>query len=397
MADSSFKVAGLFAGIGGLELGLGRAMGREIETSLFCEWWEPAKTVLTHRFPEVELAPDVRELKALPSEVNLVTAGFPCTDLSQAGRMEGIRGEASGLVSHVFRLLRKIKAGARPTLVIENVPNMLVLDRGGAMRYLVDEIEKLGYSWAYRVVDSRFTGVPQRRRRVIMVASRELDPRRVLFADDAGDRGDEDFVENAFGFYWTEGRGGLGWAKDAVPTLKGGSTIGIPSPPAIWVPQADVSQRFIKPSVEDAEQMQGFDRGWTDLDFGQPKSKGPRWKLVGNAVTVGVAEWLGSRLASPGDALVSGSPLDRSRPWPTAAHGYKGHVWDDSALSEFPIHRAYQHLADVINFAEADALSLRGAAGFWSRLQRGNLGKFPGFRDDISGYVQELAAAGRAA
>ena len=53
----------------------------------------------------------------------------------------------------------------------------------------------------------------------------------VLFADDAGPRPESDYASDAFGFYWTEGRGGLGWAQDATPTLKGGSTIGIPSPP----------------------------------------------------------------------------------------------------------------------------------------------------------------------
>lgn len=64
----------------------------------------------------------------------------------------------------------------------------------------------------------------------------------------------------AFGFYWTEGTRGLGAAVDAVPTLKGGSTIGIPSPPGILLPGG----RVVTPRIEDAERLQGFEAGWTE-------------------------------------------------------------------------------------------------------------------------------------
>src|SRR5207248_8666113 len=104
-----------------------------------------------------------------------------------------------------------------------------------AMDYLTTRLEKLGFDWAYRVVDACSFGVPQRRKRVVLVASKSEDPRTVLFADDAGERLFSLREDSACGFYWTEGLRGLGWAIDAVPTLKGGSTIGIPSPPAIWL------------------------------------------------------------------------------------------------------------------------------------------------------------------
>ena len=134
-----FNIAGLFSGIGGLELGSHQALGDQIQTDLLCEWWEPAQAVLAARFPDIPVHPDVRELKGLPATTNLVIAGFPCTDLSQAGRTAGIAGKASGLVVHVFDALKAIKARrALPTLVIENVPNMLVLDKGHAMRFLVE-------------------------------------------------------------------------------------------------------------------------------------------------------------------------------------------------------------------------------------------------------------------
>src|SRR4051812_25429476 len=74
------RVAGLFAGIGGIELGLHRA-GHSSE--LLCEIDEGARAVLATHFPGVQLLPDVRELRELPP-VDLVAAGFPCRDLSQA-------------------------------------------------------------------------------------------------------------------------------------------------------------------------------------------------------------------------------------------------------------------------------------------------------------------------
>ena len=395
MPSPTLKVAALFAGIAGVELGFQRALGHDVETTMFCEWWEPAKQVLSTRFPGVDLHPDVRELRDLPADVNVVTAGFPCTDLSQAGRTAGITGESSGLVKHVFEVLSLVaRSRALPTLVIENVPNMLALNRGQAMEYLVREIEALGYRWAYRVVDSRFTGVPQRRRRVLLVASVDIDPRQVVFADDAGPRPADDLADDAYGFYWTEGRGGLGWAQDAVPTLKGGSTIGIPSPPAVWVPGADLGRRLVKPGIEDAEAMQGFDRGWTDVADLGPRALGHRWKLVGNAVTVGVSQWLAGRLAEPGDVEAEYAPHEVTRKaWPTAAWGEHGKVWTVPGLSEFPVHRDYRHLADEIDLDDAVPLTVRGAAGFLSRLNQGNLGRHPGFREDVAAHVAALSPA----
>lgn len=383
-----FSVAGLFAGIGGIEHGLGHAGG---EADLLCENWDPARAVLTARFPDVPVVGDISDLRSLPS-VDVVTAGFPCTDLSQAGRTEGIRGRASGLVAEVFRLLRRPRV---PVLVLENVRNMLVLDRGEAMSFLVDELERLGYRWAYRLVDSRFTGVPQRRQRVILVASTTIDPRAVLFADDAGELGPARYRDDSFGFYWTEGLRGLGWAQDALPTLKGGSTIGIPSPPAIWSPQGPLGLRVVTPAIEEAEQLQGFPAGWTRPATGGSRRGGTRWKLVGNAVTVGVAAWLGHRLREPGEPILDGTAKSPDDRWPRAAYGASGKVWAVD-VSMWPVHQPYRHLAEVVDLTAATPVSARGAAGFLARAERGNLRFVDGFLDDVTEHVQfmkrELAA-----
>ena len=379
-APGRFKVAGLFAGIGGIELGLRSAGGH---AELLCENWEPASSVLGVQFPDVPLVGDVRDLRALP-KVDVVAAGFPCTDLSQAGLTKGIRGSASGLVSEVFRLLRKSRT---PVLLLENVRNMLVLDGGEAMRYLVAELEGLGYRWAYRLVDSRFTGVPQRRQRVMFVASTEIDPRAVLFADDAGEPDSRRYSTDLCGFYWTEGLRGLGWARDAVPTLKGGSTIGIPSPPAIWAPENELGLRLVMPSIEEAEQLQGFPTDWTCPAVSHGRHRGTRWKLVGNAVTVGVSSWIGKRLVEPGEPYLEGAPIQGGDRWPTAAYGASGKAWAVD-ISMWPTQERYTHLAEVVDAKSAAPVSFRGSAGFLSRAERGSLRFAPRFLQDVAEHVR---------
>ena len=147
----ALTVAGLFAGIGGIELGLSRAGHR---SKLLCEIDPGAHNVLATRFPGVPLTRDVREIETL-GRLDLLAAGFPCQDLSQAGRTAGITGTSSGLIGHVFRLLDAVKRRPPRWLLLENVPFMLQLQHGRAMRYLVDSLEERGYTWAYRIVDAR--------------------------------------------------------------------------------------------------------------------------------------------------------------------------------------------------------------------------------------------------
>jgi DNA (cytosine-5)-methyltransferase 1 len=373
------SVVGLFAGIGGIESGLSQSGYHPV---LLCENWAPARSVLQNRFPGTEIAGDIEELETLP-DAELVTAGFPCTDLSQAGMMAGIEGQHSGLVRKALSLVDRHPAR---WLLLENVRNMLPLHGGRAMAAITSELESMGFRWAYRVVDSRFTGVPQRRQRVILLASRQDDPREILFCDDAGERPQATYSDQTFGFYWTEGLRGLGWCRDGVPTLKGGSTIGIPSPPGVWIPENPPGLRFVTPGIATAERLQGFRKGWTSAASIHSRGLGARWKLVGNAVSVGVSSWVGRRLADPGtwDPSLSTQLVSGSR-WPMAAWGHGGHVFKVD-VSMWPERSAYKHL-DRLMDDDFTALSVRGAAGFLSRLERGNLRVPEEFRLDLKEHV----------
>lgn len=376
-------VAGLFAGIGGIERGMHLAGHK---TELLCELDPGARRVLESRFG-MQVHPDVRKLRGLP-RVDVVVAGFPCQDLSQAGRTAGIGGDQSGLVGELFKRLRNKKDGPR-WLVLENVPFMLQLQRGRAMRYLVDELEELGFTWAYRVVDTRAFGLPQRRQRVILVASRSEDPRAVLFDSAVAERVIKFSPEHLCGFYWTEGSRGLGWAVDAVPTLKGGSTIGIPSPPAIWDPLDD---SISTPSIQDAERLQGFAPGWTApaVEVAGVK-QGHRWKLVGNAVSVPVAQWLGQRLASPIEGNYESARLRPGVAWPKAAWGHDGHVYSVD-VTTWPVAAPATHLRDFLQF-ETSPLSFRAAAGFYNRFEVSTLKKQKGFLEAVRRHVARMQRA----
>ena len=380
----SLRVAGLFAGIGGLELGLDRA-GHQ--TQLLCECEPTAQEVLRARFPDVALSDDVRDVGRLPG-IDLLTAGFPCQDLSQAGTTKGLDGARSGLVYEVFRIAKESRI---PWLLIENVPFMLQLGRGSVMTEIIDQLRGMGYRWAYRVIDSRAFGLPQRRERVFLLASLEGEPhpRDLLFKDVARRRPSNvleprpaEGTSTSHGFYWTEGTRGLGWAVGAVPTLKGGSTVGIPSPPAIWLSDGG----FVTPDIRDAERLQGFRANWTKPATRAPKARDShRWKLIGNAVSVPVARWIGERLAEvPSNTPVSAGAIVNTR-WPHAAADFDGvdRVVD---ASPWPVRRKMLDVAEFLRHP-AKPLSYRAANGFRNRFTASTLKAPDEFRIALDRYV----------
>ena len=372
------KIAGLFAGIGGMELGMQRA-GHH--AALLCDVLPAAQAVLAVRFPGVDYRDDITRLRSLPADVDLVCAGFPCQDLSQAGLTAGLDGERSGLIGEVFRLLSRRRV---PTVVLENVPFMLQLNGGNAMRAIVDEFERRGYRWAYRVVDSYSFGLAQRRERVFLVASRVLDPADVLLADDAPiERHASAVGVRPHGFYWTEGLGGLGWAVDAVPPLKNGSTIGIASPPAVLVPDG----RIVKLSVRDGERLQGFEADWT-LPAETVARPSARWGLVGSAVSVPVAQWVGERLREPGCYDVERDRAFSTASRPPRAARFDGRARHTVTISTDPLGIAPPPLLRFMSETAAqELLSLKATAGFLSRALRAKLWFAPGFIEAVERHV----------
>lgn len=355
----------LFAGIGGFDLGFERA---GIQTKWSSEIDENCNAVRRRHWPNVRQHGDVRAIgKHNLEPVDILTGGFPCQDLSVAGKRAGLDGERSGLWFEFHRILSELKP---EWVVIENVPGLLSSQGGRDFAVILRGLVELRYGVCWRVLDSQNFGVPQRRRRVFIVG--HLGDGRaaeILFERESGawdfetgragpelaatlrshsasrgvsapDRSGEDDVnviaikgaaigrkpENGpqRGEILTKGKvftlnctevhaacqaltgkvarpddneaqaGHLVcWSADrrhgylesgeVAPTLQrfcgtGGNN----------VPMVDV--RRLTPT--ECERLQGFPDDWT-----AGHSDSARYRMLGNAVTVNVAEWLGHRVA----------------------------------------------------------------------------------------------------
>lgn len=163
----------LFAGVGGFDLAMQR---NGINVVAAVEIDEKARAVLARRFPDTRLFPDVTKVSAhdlrdagFVPDRGIITGGFPCQDLSVAGRRKGLAGERSGLFWHIIRLVDELHPR---WIVLENVPGLLSSEGGRDMGIVIGALGDSGYGVAYRVLDAQHFGVPQRRRRVFIVAGR---------------------------------------------------------------------------------------------------------------------------------------------------------------------------------------------------------------------------------
>jgi len=262
----------LFAGIGGFDLGLERSG----MTCLWqCEIDKYANQILKKHWPEVKRYEDIKKLTK-PESVDLICGGFPCQDLSIAGKKKGLEGDRSGLFYDMARIVAEIRPG---WILLENVPGLLSSKGGQDMQAVLETLAKCGYYIAYRVLDSRYFGVAQRRKRVFIIGSfGNADSIKVLFEPESiklnlpkGKRKGNQIASTT----------GSLTARDC----KGiGSTI---DDKIVTIPKI----RRLTP-VE-CERLQGFPDGWTNC-----LSDTQRYKTLGNAVTVNVIEWIGKRIAN---------------------------------------------------------------------------------------------------
>lgn len=155
--------------------------------------WEPVAfseiepfpcAVLAERWPNVPNLGDITKInwkEEIDGAIDLVVGGSPCQSFSVAGKREGLKG-ASGLMFEYIRCVQEL----RPRWFLwENVPGALTSEDGGAFGQLLSEMDELGYSLAWRVLDAQFFGVAQRRRRLFLVGHLGAEsPAEVLFEPD---------------------------------------------------------------------------------------------------------------------------------------------------------------------------------------------------------------------
>ena len=327
------RVGSLFSGIGGFDLGLERAGG---EIVWQCEIERGARRVLAQHWPGVTCFGDVRGVDDV-ADVDVLVGGFPCQDVSLAGNRAGLAGERSGLFHQFIRL-----AGAITPrwLVIENVTGLLSSQRGRDMGTVLGCLADCGYGWAYRVLNAQYFGVAQRRRRVFIVgcagdaaraASVLFEPQScdgdtapirepgasvaALTANGAGASGPDDnqgAAGHLIGFHLTQDPISSNGFTPALGATSEGMAVAIAENQRGEIVETDYAHAVTagggKPgqgyaavrdgyavrrlTPRECERLQGFPDDWTAA-LGDMA----RYRVLGNAVAVPCAEWIGKRLA----------------------------------------------------------------------------------------------------
>jgi len=273
----------LFAGIGGFELGFERA-GMACEQQVEID--DNCNVVLAYHWPDVQRLEDVRDVgRCNLKSVDLVCGGFPCQDVSVAGRREGLDGERSGLWFEFIRVVEELEP---KWVVVENVTGLLSSNDKRDFATVLSGLGQRGYWWAYRVLNAEYWRVPHRRRRVFVVGCLARGrAQEVLFERESSPwdtpPGRKERAQVAIPLTQVAFDRYNGTVSDVCPTL--------PSSYEGGFNHVMVGIRRLTPL--ECERLQGFPDGWTAVNG---MSDSPRYRMLGNAVCVPVAEWLGRRI-----------------------------------------------------------------------------------------------------
>jgi DNA (cytosine-5)-methyltransferase 1 len=337
----TLEVVSLFSGVGGFDLGFERAGMKVVAQA---ENDPKAAGVLQRHWPNVKLYGDVHDIGKEWAGVDVVCGGFPCQDISVAGKQKGIaHGDKSVLWWEFYRIIEEL----RPRwVVIENVANLLNINEGRDLGAIIGSLDDLGYMGEWRVLDSQFFGVPQRRRRVFLVghlgggggpavllepesgargAAKGREARKAVAAltsSGVGTCGADDNQAQAGHLIpartgtitanWGKGAGNTqvdegilvpayAWAENQRAEVRAmdtfGSLSGTGGKPGQGYPAVHDQLGVRRLTPRECERLQGFPDDWTLLDVdGKKVADTHRYRFMGNAVTVNVAEWIGRRL-----------------------------------------------------------------------------------------------------
>lgn len=316
----------MFSGIGGFRLGLERSGWKCIWANDIDKY---ANQIYKKKFGNVELVEgDIREVDAttIPSHT-LLTGGFPCPTFSFAGKRKGITESRGTLFWHIYRVA-KVK---RPSLLLlENVKGLLSNDSGRTFALIIRLLENLGYLIEWQVLNSKYFSVPQNRERVFIVGhlrdsgSRQIFPigqtlenahktcgktfrkrKRLQVANTLSSRYFKDGSENLIlQQHHREGELGKGNFRIfegislALTQIMGTGGNNVPMVVACETAhrKANISNLLLGKRIRrltpiECERLQGFPDNWTE-----GISDTQRYRLLGNAVTVNVIEFLGFKL-----------------------------------------------------------------------------------------------------
>lgn len=263
------KVGSMFAGVGGLDLGFHNS--GYFETKWAIEWMDQQQSVLRKNLPDAKLYGDVTLVDPNElDEVDGILYGFPCQDVSVSGKRAGMNKETrSGLFYEAIRIITELK----PRFALaENVLGLLSSGKREDFGRCLKALAQAGYSaTGWVTLDSRHFGVAQRRRRVFLISFQETDrhtlervfgeiyslSESVSGSDQTSGQSrehdtsqTEDSTGETIGFPVTGGKWKGCFTEELSPTIRVGSGLGIPSPPAVGFQR---SQLRTKGTLEELE------------------------------------------------------------------------------------------------------------------------------------------------
>ena len=205
----------LFSGIGGLE-------HPSIPPVLFCERDEACHAVIRSRDLNrtASIHHDIRGLND-PPPASFVVGGWPCQDISSAGKQLGLSGSRSGLFFDMLRVA--VRSGAH-TIIGENVPNLLAINGGLDFEAVKLALREYGFHFiSWRILNAREFKLPQDRNRLFIVASKQSHHALALHCEVPPRNTDRQTLD-VHGFYWTGGKRSICYSTGFVPALKVGAT-----------------------------------------------------------------------------------------------------------------------------------------------------------------------------
>lgn len=353
-----------FSGIGGLEA--------TDSNPTFIEIDPDCRSVLARTHPNAKIQNDINNWK--PQKFETICGGWPCQDISVAGKQKGLKGKNSGLF---YKFLDIATSAGSKNLVAENVPNLLRMENGEVFKEVLRSLHNSGFKHiSWRLINARDFGLPHHRNRVFIIASKSRDAAFTLFRQAPRHKHTSE-TSNVAGFYWTAGTHALNYSEGYIPTLKIGSSIGIPSPPAVHY------DNVVRPiSWQEALKLQGFDHD--HFEGIKPTSI---FKMAGNAVAKPVGNFVMDGLAKnilPGTIKfqeIQANWLDDGLGEAIPKAGYY-----DGIIHSPILKKEQNQSVDLENFLDLSSsarLSYRAASGLLKRLTKSGTYCPPNLLDDL--------------
>ena len=332
------RALSLFSGVGGLDLA---AEAAGIEIAAMCEIEPFCRTILNKRWPGVSVIEDVRTIRGedYAGAIDIVFGGFPCQDLSCAGRQKGLEGDRSGLWFEMFRVIREL----RPAWVLaENVRGAVEL----ALDTVRDNLEAIGYEVRAFVVPASAFGAPHRRERLIIVACR----RDVADACKERLQGYEPWMSaeptesqrSSMGALWptptvngnnnraglsAKSGDGLATAVRMWPTPRRQSSTGVSEHGEGGPDLQTVAGGQLNPDW--VEQLMNFPEGWTNPDVDEPRP----WQ--GWPAPMGARLWMTPQAGACGmTSKTTGRPLEKSTHLQAQVYCAETRMWGTPSASD---------------------------------------------------------------